>query len=63
MILKNVILQTPFFIFRYLKTPARTSLYKKTRAIVNPDFSKVENRYVLISLQLQRVFGLRREES
>jgi hypothetical protein len=33
------------------------------RAIVNPDFSGITNRNVYISLQLQRVFGLRREES
>lgn len=33
------------------------------RAIFNPDFSKISNEYIHISLQLQRVFGLRREES
>lgn len=32
-------------------------------AIYNPDFSKISNPYVRISLELQRVFGLRREES
>lgn len=39
--------------------------YKPTynRAIVNPNFSKITNPYIYISLQLQRVFGLRREES
>lgn len=33
------------------------------RAIKNPDFSGVKNKYVYVSLQLQRVFGLRREEA
>lgn len=33
------------------------------RAIENPDFSKISNPHVRISLELQRVFGLRREES
>lgn len=33
------------------------------RAIHHPDFSKISNQYVHTSLQLQRVFGLRREES
>lgn len=32
-------------------------------AIYNPDFSKISNPYVRVSLELQRVFGLRREES
>lgn len=32
------------------------------KAIHNPDFSKVEDNSLLISLNLQRVFGLRREE-
>jgi hypothetical protein len=32
-------------------------------AIYNPDFSKISNKYVRVSLELQRVFGLRREES
>jgi len=36
---------------------------KSNRAIFNPDFSKISNRHVKISLELQRVFGLRREES
>lgn len=35
----------------------------KNRAIFNPDFSKISNDYIFISLNLQRVFGLRREES
>jgi hypothetical protein len=33
------------------------------RALVDPDFSKINNSYVYVSLQLQRVFGLRREEA
>jgi integrase len=35
----------------------------KNRALHDPDFSKISNKYVFISLQLQRFFGLRREES
>jgi hypothetical protein len=39
--------------------------YKPTfnRAIDNPEFSRVSNSYVRVSLELQRLFGLRREES
>jgi site-specific recombinase XerC len=33
------------------------------RAVVNPDFSRITNSYIKASLELQRVFGLRREES
>jgi site-specific recombinase XerC len=36
---------------------------KINRAIFNPDFSKISNSYIQVSLELQRVFGLRREES
>lgn len=36
---------------------------KKNRAIHHPNFSKVTNPYIKVSLELQRVFGLRREES
>jgi hypothetical protein len=36
---------------------------KFNRAIFNPDFRGITNSYILASLQLQRVFGLRREES
>lgn len=36
---------------------------KRNRAIFNPDFSAIKNPYVRISLELQRLFGLRREES
>ncbi len=35
----------------------------KNRAILAPDFSIISHPYIYISLQLQRVFGLRREES
>ncbi|MCE3238670.1 MAG: integrase [Gammaproteobacteria bacterium] len=41
----------------------RTYLPTKNKAIHNPDFSKVTDLSIHISLQLQRVFGLRREES
>lgn len=41
----------------------RTYVSVENRALHNPDFSKITNQYVYISLQLQRVFGLRREES
>ncbi len=33
------------------------------KAIHHPDFSKITNPYIYVSLQLQRVFGLRREEA
>ena len=36
---------------------------KYNRAIFNPDFSKISNAHIRISLELQRVFGLRREEA
>lgn len=35
----------------------------KNRALNSPDFSKIKNKYIRISLELQRVFGLRREEA
>lgn len=41
----------------------RTYVPKKNRAIHNPNFIGITNSYVLMSLELQRVFGLRREES
>ncbi len=41
----------------------RNYLPTKNKAIYNPDFSKITNPYIYISLQLQRVFGLRREEA
>lgn len=46
-----------------LQIPMRTSAPRYNRAITNPDLSAVSNNNILISLQLQRVFGLRREES
>lgn len=36
---------------------------QRNRAIFNPDFSVVKHPYVRVSIELQRVFGLRREES
>lgn len=42
---------------------ARKYAPTKNRALFNPDFSKISNPYIKISLELQRVFGLRREES
>lgn len=41
----------------------RTYTPKFNRAPINPNFTEVTNPYVRISLELQRVFGLRREES
>lgn len=41
----------------------RNYLPTKNKAIHNPNFSKITNPYIYISLQLQRVFGLRREEA
>jgi hypothetical protein len=40
-------------------------LYKPitNKALYHPDFSKISNPYIKVSLELQRVFGLRREES
>jgi hypothetical protein len=38
-----------------------TPAYNK--AIYNPDFSIIHNPYLRVSLELQRLFGLRREES
>lgn len=41
----------------------RTYIPTRNRALHHPDFSKITNPYIRISLELQRVFGLRREES
>lgn len=41
----------------------RNYVSTKNRALVNPDFSKITNPYIRVSLELQRAFGLRREES
>jgi site-specific recombinase XerC len=46
-----------------LQIGKRTYIPKTNRALHNPDFSKISNEYIRISLELQRVFGLRREES
>jgi len=41
----------------------RTYVPVKNKALFNPDFSRISNNNIRISLELQRVFGLRREES
>ena len=41
---------------------SRCRVSSTNRAIVDPDFSGIQDRGLLLSLQLQRVFGLRREE-
>jgi len=41
----------------------RTYVPTHNKALYNPDFSKISNEHIRISLELQRVFGLRREES
>lgn len=41
----------------------RRYLPTENKAIHNPDFSRITNPYIYVSLQLQRVFGLRREEA
>ncbi len=46
-----------------LQVGSRYAKSVKNRAIVNPDISKITDPYVRISLELQRHFGLRREES
>jgi site-specific recombinase XerC len=46
-----------------LNIPTRKSTPTVNRAIHHADFCGISNPHVLISLQLQRVFGLRREES
>lgn len=35
----------------------------ENKALFNPDFSVIKNPYIRVSLELQRVFGLRREEA
>ena len=42
---------------------ARNYVSQYNRALHNPDFSQITNPYIKVSLELQRVFGLRREES
>ena len=46
-----------------LQVGSRYAKSVKNRAIVNPDISKITDPYVRVSLELQRHFGLRREES
>jgi hypothetical protein len=46
-----------------LGIPNRIYVPVINRALYNPDFSKISNNYIRISLELQRVFGLRREEA
>ena len=46
-----------------LKIPARSYAPKFNRAVFHPDFKDVSDSYVRHSLELQRVFGLRREEA
>jgi site-specific recombinase XerC len=46
-----------------LKIGRRRSIAVKNRAIFNPDLTGITNKGVRISLELQRCFGLRREES
>ena len=41
----------------------RRYVTRTNRAIINPDFSKITHPHIKLSLELQRVFGLRREES
>ncbi len=46
-----------------LNIGSRKYVSETNRALVNPDFSKITNDNLKVSLELQRVFGLRREES
>ena len=46
-----------------LKTGNRTFRPVFNRAIVNPDFASIKSSHIRVSLELQRLFGLRREES
>ena len=41
---------------------SRSSVATHNKAIFDPDFSKIQDKHLYLSLQLQRVFGLRREE-
>lgn len=42
---------------------ARHYAPKTNKALFNPDFSRINDAHILDALQLQRVFGLRREEA
>lgn len=46
-----------------LNIGARTPIGLRNRAVINPDFSQIQDPAIRISLELQRCFGLRREES
>lgn len=46
-----------------LKIGKRKYVPQFNRALIEPDFSKITDPYLHLSLQLQRVFGLRREEA
>jgi site-specific recombinase XerD len=46
-----------------LNTGSRKYINNRNRALFNPNFNNITNDHVRISLELQRVFGLRREES
>jgi hypothetical protein len=46
-----------------LEIPNRIYIPTANRALHNPNFSKISNQCVRTSLELQRVFGLRREEA
>lgn len=41
---------------------SRVMIPTENKAIIDPDFSKIDNQHLRVSLELQRVFGLRREE-
>lgn len=46
-----------------LKIGNRVYVPQRNRALHQPDFSKISNEFILVSMQLQRLFGLRREEA
>jgi integrase len=46
-----------------LNIDKRVYVSPQNKALINPDFSGITNPYVRVSLELQRLFGLRREES
>lgn len=46
-----------------MNIPNRIYVPSKNRALHNPSFDRISNDHVRVSLELQRVFGLRREES
>ncbi len=48
---------------KILQVGSRHTEPLKNKAIVNPDITKITDPYVRVSLELQRHFGLRREES